>query len=109
MKFNENKFSIPFRRQRICESSTAFVIIVSFSGKILCHDITCDMTCHVSRDRLYYGLYLVFSVYMVLSYGFNYFWTASYSLTNVTTVQSKKVGEEVTLICQADDFWEWCR
>ena len=32
-KFNENKFSIPFRRQRICESSTAFVIIVSFSGK----------------------------------------------------------------------------
>ena len=46
---------------------------------------------------------------MVLSYGFNYFWTASYSLTNVTTVQSKKVGEEVTLICQADDFWEWCR
>ena len=52
---------------------------------------------------------LVFSVYMVLSYGFNYFWTASYSLTNVTAVQSKKVGEEVTLICQADDFWEWCR
>ena len=46
---------------------------------------------------------------MVLSYGFNYFWTASYSLTNVTAVQSKKVGEEVTLICQADDFWEWCR
>ena len=32
-KFNENKFSIPFRRQRICESSTAFVIIVSFSGE----------------------------------------------------------------------------
>ena len=32
-KFNENKFSIQFRRQRICESSTAFVIIVSFSGE----------------------------------------------------------------------------
>ena len=46
---------------------------------------------------------------MVLAYGFNYFWTASYSLTNVTAVQSKKLGEEVTLVCQADDFWEWCR
>ena len=46
---------------------------------------------------------------MVLSYGFNLFWTASYRLTNVTGVQSKKLGEEVTLVCQADDFWEWCR
>ena len=46
---------------------------------------------------------------MVLSYGFNYFWTPEYNIINVTASQNKKVGEKISLMCQADDFWEWCR
>ena len=46
---------------------------------------------------------------MVLSYGFNYFWSPEYSIINVTQSQNKKVGEKILLSCQADDFWEWCR
>ena len=53
--------------------------------------------------------YSVFSLYMVLSYGFNYFWTPEYNIINVTASQNKKVGEKISLMCQADDFWEWCR
>ena len=52
---------------------------------------------------------LVFSLYMVLSYGFNYFWSPEYNIINVTESQNKKVGEKIRLSCQADDFWEWCR
>ena len=54
-------------------------------------------------------MFAVFSLYMVLSYGFNYFWTPEYNVVNVTSSQNKKVGERITLLCQADDFWEWCR
>ena len=54
-------------------------------------------------------MFAVFSLYMVLSYGFNYFWTPEYSVVNVTGSQNKKVGDRITLLCQADDFWEWCR
>ena len=56
-----------------------------------------------------YPSHPVFSLYMVLSYGFNYFWSPEYSIINVTQSQNKKVGEKILLSCQADDFWEWCR
>ena len=63
-------------------------------------------TCTCSPTNHYYS---VFSLYMVLSYGFNYFWTPEYNIINVTASQNKKVGEKISLMCQADDFWEWCR
>ena len=91
-----------FRRQRICESFTAFVILVSFSSESS-KMIPYKLLFSTPRFRP------VFSLYMVLSYGFNYFWSPEYSIINVTRSQNKKVGEKILLSCQADDFWEWCR
>ena len=89
-----------FRRQRICESFTAFVILVSFSSE------SSEM---IHQIDILNPSFPVFSLYMVLSYGFNYFWSPEYSIINVTRSQNKKVGEKILLSCQADDFWEWCR
>ena len=52
---------------------------------------------------------VVFSVYMVLSYGFQYFYTPNYHLVSKTPSQTRKVGELVTLMCKGDSYWEWCR
>ena len=87
-----------YRRQRICESFTAFLILVSFTGR----EINIIINCIIA-------LFAVFSLYMVLSYGFNYFWTAQYNIISVSGSQNRKLGDTVSLVCQADDHWEWCR
>ena len=55
------------------------------------------------------ALIAVFSVYMVLSYGFQYFYNPNFTIVNATGGGGVGAGEEVTLVCEADDWWEWCR
>ena len=54
-------------------------------------------------------MFSVFSVYTVLSYGFQYFCTPDYTIVGKSPDQKMKVGEVVTLMCKADNYWEWCR
>ena len=55
-------------------------------------------------------LFSVFSLYIILSYGFEYFSRPNFSLTFVNSSLSRvRVGERVTLVCRADNYWEWCR
>ena len=52
----------------------------------------------------------VFSLYIILSYGFEYFSSPDFSLTYVNSSQtSLRVGERTSLVCRADNYWEWCR
>ena len=52
---------------------------------------------------------LVFSIYLVLSYGFDYFCTPDFNLIYLSPSMTKKVGEKVKLMCRTDKYWEWCR
>jgi hypothetical protein len=88
-----------YKRQKVCESFTTFSILVSFSGEYLDIISTRDMSC----------CFLVFSIYTVLSYGFQYFCTPNYHIVSTSPSQDMEVGEVVTLMCKADSYWEWCR
>lgn len=74
--------AIFYRRQKLCETIFSSSILVSFS---------------------------IFSCYMVLSYGFEYFCTPNFQLETSTPSQSRRVGDEVTLLCSTTHPWEWCR
>ena len=93
------KHRIFYRRQRVCESVTTFSILLVFSGRFMFSIV------------FFYNLVFlsVFSIYTVLSYGFQYFFTPDYTIVNKSPNQKKRVGEMVTMMCQADDYWEWCR
>jgi len=74
--------TIFYRRQKLCETVFSTSVLISFT---------------------------IFSFYMVLSYGFEYFCTPNFSLSVSPRSESRRVGEEVTLMCSTSHPWEWCR
>ena len=56
-------------------------------------------------------IFSVFSIYIILSYGFEYFYQPDFSLKlgNSSSSLTRAVGERATLLCRADSYWEWCR
>ena len=50
-----------------------------------------------------------FSLYVILSYGYEYFFHPNYTIIYQNSSVTKVVGEKVELYCRADAHWEWCR
>ena len=71
-----------YRKQKIFETFATFLIIFCF---------------------------LAFSVYVILSYGFEYFSTPNFRLEFVNGSSAAVAGERVSLVCRGDAAWEWCR
>ena len=53
--------------------------------------------------------FAAFSLYVILSYGFEYFFQPDFSIIYQNQSLTKMVGDRVELYCQADAHWEWCR
>ena len=53
--------------------------------------------------------FAAFSLYVILSYGFEYFFQPDFTIIYQNRSMTKMVGDRVELYCQSDAHWEWCR
>ena len=54
-------------------------------------------------------VFSVFSLYIVLCYGFGLLSSASFTVVPANSSLAAAVGQSVELLCRADTSWEWCR
>ena len=95
------KNALFYKRQKICESFTTFTIIFCFTCTA-CSQLMFHLSLKLS-------LFSVFAIYLVLSYGFDYFCTPDFNLVVMSPSMTRMVGEQVKLMCRVDKYWEWCR
>lgn len=71
-----------YKKQKVCETFATLTVISSFA---------------------------TFSLYVIFQYGFDYLFSPQYSIIYKNSTVAPSIGENISLICRTDDYWEWCR